>query len=85
MKSLGKQTVHVRTLQDGTLISATSGERTIYQKGNGTFWVNWIRGHRQVQRRADGTFEWEVHYRSIKTHTIGEVIADLKNKLKENA
>ncbi len=59
MTSLGKQPVHCISYMDGAEFMQIAADRTVYQKKDGTYWVNDLNAKRRVERGADGVFIWK--------------------------
>lgn len=64
--NLGKQSVLCRSFLDGKLHKTWTESRVVYEKRDGSLWVNELGGKKKIVRQGDGSFLWEMRIYSIR-------------------
>ena len=77
MKSLGKQNVICSSYSDGKHTGTWSEKRVVYEKADGTYWINDLSSKRKVMRTSSGDFDCVYHTKTV--HSVD--IEELFNKL----
>lgn len=76
MKSLGKKKVQCQTFVDGKLVKTWDETRVVYERLDGTYWINNLKSKKQVSR--DGLDFYAVY----KTATINSTdVQDIFERL----
>ena len=79
MKSLGKQDVVIESFVNGAFVAASTERLTVYQKADGTFWINNMGSKKQASRRPGGEFHFASHVSEIKRQSIDDILGKLSN------
>ncbi len=74
MKSLGKHKITVDNFLNGEPTISMTDERTVYEKRDGTYWVNHLDGKRQIELLPSGVFYHRFDVRTIAAHTFEDII-----------
>lgn len=84
MKSLGKQAVIITTLlpEDHHKPRRSQLEmRVVYEKPDGTFWINWLNGKRQVTRDATGAYEFTQKIGTVTRHAADVFLKSMGSRV----
>jgi hypothetical protein len=80
MRNLGKHTVrtHYQHFAGGVHDTAADHthvvRQTVYEKQDGTFWINYMSGKREVTRNEDGAFEYVHMIQAMAVNSIQNVV-----------
>lgn len=85
MKNIGKQEVLCESFLNGKSQNAGRVKLTVYEKADGTYWINRDRRKHQIEKRPDGTLYHAEYVTEIGAKSIEEVYADLRKKVEDNA
>ena len=67
MKSLGKQTVSNNSYCDGKHLRSWTENRVVYEKADGTYWINDLSQKKQINKTNAG---FECVYKSKTIHSV---------------
>lgn len=73
MKNLGKQSVTLASFLNGEPSNERQLVRTVYEKADGTFWVNHLTSQREVKKLPSGKFYWRFDVRTIASKSVKEL------------
>ena len=77
-KSLGKHTVHTHTQLNGRPTGTVTERRVVYQRANGTFYINWwVGGTRDVTRDNNGAFSTTHNIIQVQTVNLSKLLGKL--------
>lgn len=74
MKSLGKQNVVIESYVNGSFVAATPTSLTVYEKADGSLWINNMGAKRQINRQADGEFRFAAHITEVKRESFADFL-----------
>lgn len=65
-----RREVRVVEMLDGVRHNTKTGVRVVYHRQNGTSYINWRDGYRDVKKAADGHLEAVIERNSLKPQPI---------------
>lgn len=85
MKSLGKHEVLIESFVNGASTVAFWDRLTVYEKADGTLWINSMKMRKQITRKPDGTLYYASHITKVAVTSPTELFAKIREAVERDA